>query len=45
MPDLILRGSLDVEEYGVTRHLLVPLDEYMARGCCPITPGGWSRPG
>ena len=29
MPDLILRGSLDVEEYGVTRHLLVPLDEYM----------------
>ena len=35
MPDLILRGSLDVEEYGVTRHLLVPLDEYMARGLLP----------
>ena len=28
MPDMILRGSLDIEEYGVTRHLLVPLDEY-----------------
>ena len=35
MPDMILRGSLDVEEYGVTRHLLVPLDEYMARGFLP----------
>lgn len=35
MPDMILRGSLDVEEYGVTRHLLVPLDEYMAKGYLP----------
>ncbi len=35
MPDMILRGSLDVEEYGVTQHLLVPLDEYMAKGCLP----------
>lgn len=35
MPDLILRGSLDVEEYGVTRHLLIPLDEYMAKGLLP----------
>ena len=35
MPDLILRGSLDVEEYGVTRGLLVPLDEYMAKGFLP----------
>ncbi len=35
MPDMILRGSLDVEEYGVTRHLLVPLDEYMERGFLP----------
>ena len=35
MPDLILRGSLDVEEYGVTRHKLVPLDEYMDRGFLP----------
>lgn len=35
MPDLILRGSLDVEEYGVTRHLLVPLDEYMDKGLLP----------
>ncbi len=36
MPDLILRGSLDVEEYGVSRHLLVPLDEYMDRGLLPV---------
>jgi len=35
LPDLILRGSLDVEEYGVSRHLLVPLDEYMDRGFLP----------
>lgn len=35
MPDMILRGSLDVEEYGVTRHLLVPLDEYIDRGLLP----------
>ena len=34
-PDMILRGSLDVEEYGVKQHLLVPLDEYMAKGCLP----------
>ncbi len=35
MPDMILRGSLDVEEYGVTRHLLVPLDEYIRKGMLP----------
>ena len=35
LPDLILRGSLDIEEYGVSRHLLLPLDEYMDRGCLP----------
>ena len=35
LPDLILRGSLDVEEYGVSRHLLVPLDEYIRRGLMP----------
>lgn len=35
LPDLILRGSLDVEEYGVSRHLLVPLDEYIQRGLMP----------
>ena len=35
MPDMILRGSLDVEEYGVTRHLLVPLDEYIEKGFLP----------
>lgn len=27
--DMILRGSLDTEEYGVSQHLLVPLDEYL----------------
>jgi len=27
--DMILRGSLDTEEYGVVQHLLVPLDEYL----------------
>ncbi len=36
MPDMILRGSLDVEEYGVSRHLLVPLDEYMEKGMLPV---------
>ena len=35
LPDMILRGSLDIEEYGVTRHLLVPLDEYIRRGFLP----------
>ena len=35
MPDMILRGSLDAEEYGVTRHLLVPLDEYIEKGFLP----------
>ena len=35
MPDLILRGSLDVEEYGVSRHLLVPLEEYIEKGMLP----------
>ena len=35
LPDMILRGSLDVEEYGVSRHLLLPLDEYMAKGFLP----------
>lgn len=27
--DMVLRGSLDVEEYGVSRHLVLPLDEYL----------------
>ncbi len=27
--DLILRGSLDTEDYGVSQHLLVPLDDYL----------------
>ena len=32
---MILRGSLDIEEYGVSRQMLLPLDEYMARGYLP----------
>ena len=32
--DMILRGSLDTEEYGVNRGLLVPLDAYLER-CMP----------
>ncbi len=35
MPDMILRGSLDVETYGVTRHLLIPLEDYIDRGFLP----------
>ena len=35
MPEMILRGSLDIEEYGVKRHLLVPLDEYIEKGFLP----------
>ena len=34
-PDLILRGSLDVEEYGVSQHLVLPLDGYMDEGKLP----------
>ncbi len=29
LSDIVLRGSLDVEEYGVSQGLLVPLDEYL----------------
>ncbi len=45
MPDLILRGSLDVEEYGVTRNLLVPLDEYIDRGFLPNYAGRMEQAG
>lgn len=27
--DMILRGWLDIEEYGVSQHLLIPLDDYL----------------
>lgn len=27
--DMVLRGSLDTEEYGVSQHLVLPLDEYL----------------
>jgi putative aldouronate transport system substrate-binding protein len=45
MPDMILRGSLDVEEYGVTRNLLVPLDEYIDRGFLPNYAGRMEQAG
>lgn len=28
-PDVIIRGEIDVEEYGVTQGILVPLDDYL----------------
>lgn len=27
--DMVLRGSLDIEDYGVTQHLVLPLDAYL----------------
>ncbi|MBQ7865762.1 MAG: sugar ABC transporter substrate-binding protein, partial [Clostridia bacterium] len=35
MEDLIIRGSVDVEEYGVTQGLLLPLDEYLTEEIMP----------
>jgi putative aldouronate transport system substrate-binding protein len=34
LSDIIMRGTLDVEEYGVVQKLLVPLDEYLP-ACMP----------
>lgn len=31
LSDIVLRGSLDVEEYGVAQGLLVPLDDYLPK--------------
>ncbi len=28
-PDVIIRGDVDIEEYGVTQGILLPLDEYL----------------
>lgn len=33
--DVILRGSVDIEEYGVTQGLLIPLDEYINEDIMP----------
>lgn len=33
--DMVLRGSLEIEDYGVTQHLVLPLDQYLAE-CMPI---------
>lgn len=35
MPDMILRHYVDVEEYGVTQGLLLPLDEYLTEDIMP----------
>lgn len=31
MDDMVLRGSLDVEEYGAARNLVLPLDAYLEK--------------
>jgi putative aldouronate transport system substrate-binding protein len=33
--DIILRGSIDVEEFGVVQKILVPLDDYLP-ACMPV---------
>lgn len=35
MTDMILRNTVDVEEYGVTQQLLMPLDEYLTEEIMP----------
>lgn len=35
MTDMILRNSVDVEEYGVTQGLLMPLDKYLTEDIMP----------
>ena len=35
MEDMILRNGIDVEEYGVTQGLLLPLDEYLTEEIMP----------
>jgi len=35
MTDMILRGNVDVEEYGVSQGLLLPLDEYLTEDIMP----------
>ena len=35
MPDMILRHAVDVEEYGVSQGLLLPLDEYLTEEIIP----------
>ncbi len=35
MEDMILRNTIDVEEYGVTQGLLLPLDEYLNEEIMP----------
>ena len=37
MEDMILRNPVDVEEYGVTQGLLLPLDEYLTEEIMPTT--------
>jgi len=35
MPDMILGNTIDVEEYGVTQKLILPLDEYLTEEIMP----------
>ena len=35
MPDMIIRHAVDVEEYGVSQGLLLPLDEYLTEEIMP----------
>ncbi|MBQ3079896.1 MAG: extracellular solute-binding protein [Clostridia bacterium] len=35
MPDMILRNPVDVEDYGVSQGLLLPLDEYLTEEIMP----------
>lgn len=35
MKDMIIRGNLDIEDYGVTQELLLPLDEYLTEDIMP----------
>ena len=35
MPDMIIRHSVDVEEFGVNQGLLLPLDEYLTEEIMP----------
>ncbi len=35
LPDMIIRGTVDIEDYGVSQQLLLPLDEYLTEEIMP----------